>query len=232
MEENANLGVDSVVPEAEKMLSQQQVNDILKREKALAADKARREIEAEYAQKMQGMQSSHSMPPSMDMDRMYNDISSKLMSDLQRKQQEEMQAKMEEERISRSKAMADEYFNKMQRGRELFQDFEEVLADFKPQKFPEVALLAGQMENTPEIMYELAKNPSKLNDINGLAKSDPEWAMKQLKKLSDSISANKQAMSNRSPNAPLSTVRSSSVGGVDAVPNSVDDLRRLAAFRG
>lgn len=234
MEENAQVDVGLQVPE-EKMLPQTQVNDIVKREKMAAADRARREVEAEYMQRMQSQQmqpQAQGNAPNVDPEQMYSDLSARLMAEFERKQEEAMQARMEQERKDRSAAMAAQYFDKMRNGAELFEDFEEVLADFKPGAFPEVALLAGQLDNTAEVMYELAKNPSKLADINVLAKSDPEWAIKQLKKLSESIESNKQAMNVRSPNAPLSKIKSSNIGGVDAAPRSVDDLRRLAAFRG
>jgi len=71
MEENANLGgVDSGANQAEIMLNQQQVNDILKREKAAAFDKGRRELQEEYARNMQTMQTSQPSPQ-VNMEQLY-----------------------------------------------------------------------------------------------------------------------------------------------------------------
>jgi len=93
-------------------------------------------------------------------------------------------------------------------------------------------MLAAQMENTPEIMYELANNPSKLLEIDGLAKTSPKLATKQLERLSKSIANNLEAKTNNvSAPPPLSKLKSSSVG-MDSGKMTLKDFKNASWLKG
>ncbi len=208
----------------EKMLSAQQVNDIVKREKAHAADKVRREYEA----KMQG--ESHGASLGMggvDTSAIAKQVREDLLDELQRAQEEQQHKQL----IDELQSTADTYHLKMKKGSELFDDFQEVISDFEPSAFPSVVRLAAPMENLSEIMYELAKNPSKLQEIDALAQKAPKLALKQLERLSQSVGKNLEAKANAvTAPAPLSKIKPSSVGA-DTGKMTLRDLKKQSNLR-
>lgn len=216
--------VTETVTPATKMLSQEQVNALVGREKKEAAERARREVEARYESELQKLRSqpgTQSAPGAQSFDDFYAQVEQRLMQKAQ-DHQDQLARKAQEEQMQQ---IADNYFNKMSTGKEMFEDFDDIMGDFKPESFPEVIYLASEMENTPQIMYELAKNPHKLATIYSLAKADPNQAKRALKKLSDSIAHNEQAQDEYvSTNPPLSKPNPSRVS-TEKGYNSVKDYR-------
>ena len=78
--------------------------------------------------------------------------------------------------------------------------------------------LANMVENTAEVMFELASNPSKIGAIQNLIDIDlragrqPKLAFAEMKRLSESISTNQKGSKFQSPNEPLSQLRPSNAG--------------------
>jgi len=229
MEEEALGAIDTPVDvQQEKMLTASQVNEIVKREKAKAAQNARAETEARLAQQMGSVNLNSGFDPAALKEELGKEIYGKFMQDLQ-EHQEKTRRKEQEKHL---KGIADKYYLKMGKGSQLFEDFNEILGDFEPDKFPETVMLAAEMEHTPEIMYELANNPSKLQEIEFLAQRSPRLAMKQLEKLQSSIGKNLEAKANvASAPAPLSRLKSSSVGA-DTGKMSMRDLKKASYLRG
>jgi hypothetical protein len=210
------------------MLSQSQVNDIVKREKARAADKARAEAEALYQQQRESAEQSNASGAPVDIEGIKQQVYDKFLDELEHHRQ--LAAKEQQER--ELKQIADKYYLKMGKGSELFDDFNEVLGDFEPDKFPNAVMLAAEMEHTPEIMYELANNPSKLQEIDALAIKSPKLAQKQLERLSQSITNNLEAKQSqvKAP-APLSRLKPSTVGA-DSGKMTVKDFKNQPWLRG
>jgi hypothetical protein len=213
---------------SEKMLTASQVNEIVKREKLKAAESARAQAEAQFRNGQGGQ--SQSAPP-LDMNNLKDDLRKEVyeqfMGDLQKHQQESMRNEQEQH----LKGIVDQYYIKMGKGSEMFSDFNQIMGDFEPESFPSTVLLVAQMENAPEIMYELANNPQKLSYIDELAKKSEKMAKKELGKLSESISNNLDAKRNV-PNvpAPLSRPKSSSVGA-DTGKMTMKDLKKASYLR-
>lgn len=233
LEEEVIVEQSLVAPEpAQKMLTQEQVNALIGREKKEAADRARKEVEARYMAELQQLkaqapQQSMGGMTQPSMDEIYQQVEQRLMKKAQEHQQENARKAQEAE----MQKVADDYFTKMSNGSEMFEDFNEVMSDFRPDAFPEVIHLVSGMDNTPQIMYELAKNPSKLATIYSLAKADPIQAKKALKKLSDSISMNEQAAEEYvATNAPLTKPKPSQVG-TDKGLNSIKDYKNADWLR-
>jgi hypothetical protein len=202
-------------------LSQQQVNDIVKREKANASDRVRRELEAKHTEELEKLRAELSSNNAVDKEALKKELYDQFLGDL-KTHHETLKKEEEEKRLT---SIADQYHLKMGKGSELFSDFNEVMGDFKPAEFSNTAMLAAQMEHTPEIMYELANNPGKLAEIEALAERSEAMARKQLEKLSKSIETNIEAKRNNvSVPPPLSQVKSSSVG-VDSSKMSLRDLK-------
>lgn len=215
---------------AEKSLTTSQVNDIVKREKARAADRARQEAEAAHREELERLrlEKASASPDSIDTSAIEERVYNKFMGDL--KQHHE-----ENERLAREaelKQVADQYYLKMGKGSQLFENFNEVMGDFEPAQFPNAVMLAAGMDNTPEIMYELTNNPTKLQQIDSLAQKSPQLAKKELERLSQSINQNLQAKNNNvDAPAPLSRLKSSSVGA-DSGKMSLNDYKNAPWLRG
>jgi len=199
---------ESASAPVEKLLTQEQVNSLVGREKAAAAEKARREMAAQYqAQSQQGQQSQ---AQNVGMGGMAGPDVNEIYQQVEARLRENMQRQAQEDQIRR---VADNYLDKMATGPEMFEDFNDVMQDFDPARFPSVVYLATEMENLPQIMYELANNPMKLASINSLAQIDERQAKKALQQLSKSIARNETAKEEYvATNAPLSKLKPSSVG--------------------
>jgi hypothetical protein len=225
-------GIEAPATEsAEKTLTTSQVNDIVKREKAHVAERVRQQAQAEHQaelEKIRAEYAAQAAPAGADTSEIEKRVYDKFMQDLQ-KHRDEVERKAQEDEL---KTIADQYYLKMGKGSQLFEDFNEVMGDFEPDKFPNAVMLAAQMENTPEIMYELANNPSKLLEIDSLAKTSPKLATKQLERLSKSISQNLEAKTNNvSAPPPLSKLKSSSVG-MDSGKMTLKDFKNASWLRG
>ena len=217
----------------EKTLTTGQVNDIVKREKARAAERVRQELQAQHQAELERIrQESMAKPPpkpnGLDTSEIEKRVYDKFMQDLQ-KHRDEVEKEAQEREL---KSIADQYYLKMGKGSQMFEDFNDVMGDFEPDKFPNAVMLAASMENTPEIMYELANNPSKLLEIDSLARTAPKLAQKQLERLSKSISQNLEAKNNNvSAPPPLSKIKSSSVG-MDSGKMTLKDFKNASWLKG
>jgi hypothetical protein len=235
MDEEAVLSEQELQAEPEKTLPVSRVNEIVKREKGIAAEKVRKELEAQYSQELAHARSQSPKPVQDDMTSLEDRVVNRLMAEA--KKHEDAEAKRyheEQERLQLEEAnkLVQKYSSKMAQGKEFFDDFEETMGDFSPQAFPQLVYLAAQEENTPAIMYELAKNPLKLASLQKLAEMHPALAEKEMKKLALSISQNHQAVQgNVSAPQPLSRLKSSKSTGVDSGKMSVADFKNADWLR-
>ena len=224
------LNEDVNIPES-KQYSDIQVNDIVKREKTRAAERVRQEMEAQHREELDRVRaeaSNNGGSNRIDAEQLKKEVYGQFMDDL-RKSRDDAEQEAQEREL---KSIADQYLLKMGRGSQLFEDFNEVMGDFEPEKFSSAVMLVAGMENTPEIMYELANNPSKLQEIDSLAQKSPKMAMKLLERMSKSISQNLEAkMSNVSAPPPLSRLKSSTVGA-DSGKMTLKDFKNAPYLRG
>jgi hypothetical protein len=96
-----------------------------------------------------------------------------------------------------------------------FEDYDKVVdPEFKNfAAAPEVLHYANMTDNPGEVLYDLAKNPSKLASIVALHRMNmAPQALGEIKKLSDSIKVNEMAANQPKPKAPLSQITPSTVG--------------------
>lgn len=223
---------EDVQANAGHTLTQDQVRKVVQREKAEAAEKARREAMAEYEKQLEALRNQPSMggmSPQFDKEEMYSQFKSKLMKEVQEEQDKQYQNQRQQE----MNRIAGEYLGKMSKGKELYEDFDSVTANFEPEAFPQVVFLTSKMDNAPDIIYELSKNPSKLVTINNLAMTSPRMAEYELQKLADSIKNNQSALANnQTASPPLSRIQPSATASVDnSGPKSVRDFRKMRWLR-
>ena len=223
-------------PIPEGYVSKDRVNELIKHEKALAAEKARREMEALYAQQrpteappsqMGGGQSDAELE-----DKIFNRMLQKAqeMEQMEQKKVEEQKLREQQAEIERA---AQQLFVKIEDGKKRIPDFEQSLDGFEIGAFPTASILAGQHENAPEILMEFARNPEKAIRIEELHRRSPGMAAKEIEKLSKSILQNQQAIENHiSTNPPLSKLKPSSSVGVDSGKYTLKDLKSASWLRG
>jgi hypothetical protein len=201
-------------------MTQDQVRKVVQREKAEAIEKGRREAQAQYEQEIAALKqqqgSMGGMQPQIDEEKLYGKFFDRLMDDVKKQQFEQ-----------NMQNVAANYLMSMDKGKELYEDFEKVTSSFEPEAFPKVVQLVSQMENGADVIYELSKNPSKLVTINDLANRSPRMAQAQLQSLVESIKMNQSAKENNvRTNPPLSKHQPSATAGLDNGGMSIADFKR------
>lgn len=235
MDENQVLSETPVNPveqeQAEKMLTQSQVNKIVQREKENAASRARRETQEEHERQLAGMQQigqqqdqrNNSVGRDVDANAIYQQV------------QERFNKEMQERQLNQEMSqIANNYLAKMNSAKGSYADFDEITASFDPSAFPQLVYLASGMENAGEIIYDLSKNPQKLVTLDTLAQKSPQLAKAELLKLSQSIANNQQAKGDaegQNVNQPLDQLQPSRVSAGNG-KKSISDLRNDPMLRG
>lgn len=235
MEENQVQDVEqglTQTSEAEKMLSQSQVNKIVQHEKAKAAEAAKRQAEEAYRRELENIQAqgqqhqearNETVSRETDADALYQQVVQRLQTEAQKQQ-------IEREMNN----IANSYLSKMQQGKEAYQDFEDVTKGFDPTAYPQLVYLVAGMDNAADVIYDLSKNPMKLAALDNLAMKMPHQARAELERLSGSIAQNKQALAdaeNQQVAAPLDRLQPSRVSGSNG-KMSISDLRNQPHLRG
>lgn len=238
MEEVQNL--DQVAPVVsqpvveqapQKTLTQDEVNRIVAREKARAAESARREMEQKHQQELEALNASRVSQESrnanvsreVDANAIYQQVQEKFNAEMQERQ---LKAQMQQ--------VADNYLHKVEQGRKAYEDFDEVTKDFEPAAYPQLTFLLSGMENAGDILYELSRNSTKLAALDRLAEKSPRYAQSELLKLSKSISDNnlaKKEAEGINISQPLDRLNPSRVSGSNG-KMEIRDLRAQPWLRG
>lgn len=220
---NQTQVTDNTQASHEKMIPQSQVNDIVGSAKREAAEKA-----VEAYKRQQAQSSQHHIPDSS----LHRSISE---DDIKRVTGEELKrqlSQLEQQAIERANTEAANrivgtFKEKIASGKDKYEDFESVTGNVAMQYYPNVVqLLAEHVDNSADVLYHLARNRTKLYELESTCSHNSPDAIYEIKRLSDSIKANEQANSyKRNPNAPLSQQRPSNTG-TDSGSLSWSDLKR------
>ena len=112
-----------------------------------------------------------------------------------------------------------------------FEEFEKKYKALQIERHPELILWSNSLDNTADVIADIADHPTKMANILMLAKSGLQHlAQQEFTKLSVSIKANQAAQKQPVANAPLTKVNASNIGSVDDSQLSVADFRKI--FRG
>lgn len=229
--ESAALDTDmATAPVQEKMLPVSRVEELVKKAKLKGRDAMQEELEALKAEneRLKGAAPVVDRPPvqSVDADAIRQKVIEDLKAEFQSQSEAQAQAQLQQE----AERLANDYHTKMGMGKETYNDFDEVMADFNPAAFPNLVYLATQVDNTPAVMYELMKNPNKWATAALLSDKDPKAAQNMIARISASIKANEQAKAQeKEVAAPLSRLQSSPTGQ-DTGEKSIADYKQM--FRG
>lgn len=228
----------------EKMLPASYVNELVKKAKRKGERKMAQQLEEAQAElerlRGQSQPQSEAQPQQQQQQQQPSSIGGMQqpnMEDIERRAVEAMERKLKErEDAMRQEALqkqmesvAEKYYSKMEQGKQLYDDFEDITASFDPAAFPSLVYLASEVDNTPAVIYELQKNPSKLTHLAFLVERSPQMARSEIGKLSQSIKANQQAMQEeRQTSEPLSRMQPSKVGADNGQPKTVRDYKNAS----
>jgi len=249
--QDTNVGDDEAeqaeTPPPEKMLPASQVNVLIQKAKRKGEQKMQEQLDAakqqiEQLQTQQAQQQlqntaqtgSPQQPQQQGQQQGVDtqQVMQQVMQQLQQKQQEDETKRHQQQIEQEVNQVAEQYFGKMAQGKDMFDDFEAITADFNPAEFPQLVFLANEMDNTPAIIYELRKNPGKLADLAVLVEKSPSMARNELSKLSESIKRNDEAKRNlQEPQDPLNRLKPSPVGTDNGTKN-VRDFKGASYLRG
>lgn len=214
----------------ERTFRQTEVNDIVKRAKLGAVDDYKRlqsDQPAYFQQKYGNVDDGRvlSTPQQSPVSASEHDIRRMAAEEAQRLRDtwvQEAQTKSQSEAAQRT---VQNFWNKVNPGREKYQDFEKVTSDIQLDRFPNIVQLLGDyIDNSDDMLYELGKDRSKLATLEQLAQMSPRDAIVQAQRLSQSLKDNATASKVRVPNEPLSQMRPSNAG-TDNGAMSVKDYR-------
>ena len=211
------------VSQDERSFRQSEVNEIVKRAKNDAVDTYKR-LHAEqpaYAQQKYG--DSNTVNNSNFSEENYRKIAAE---EAKRHFEEVRQDALQQSQNESAKRTVQNFFAKTVKGREKYQDFDQVTGDVDLGRFPNVVQLLGEyIDNSDDVFYELGKDRIKLANLEMLAERSPNDAISHAKRLSQSIKDNYSASKTRFPNEPLSQLKPSTTG-TDSGALSVGDYRK------
>lgn len=217
------------VSQDERSFRQSEVNEIVKRAKNDAVETYKR-LHAEqpqYAQQKYGDGSSPSITR-LDANATFNEETYRkiALEEAKRHFEEVKQDALQQSQNESAKRTVQNFFAKTVKGREKYQDFDQVTGDVDLSRFPNVVQLLGEyIENSDDVFYELGKDRIKLANLESLAERSPNDAISHAKRLSQSIRDNQSASKMRLPNQPLSQLKPSTTG-TESGALSVGDYRK------
>lgn len=195
----------------EKTFRQSEVNDIVGRAKHEAVERFKRADNAAPQQNNVGLSTD-------EIRRITAEETTRLRDEWQREAYQKAQ-------YQEAEKVANEFLSKLKTGKDKYSDFDNVVGDVDFQYIPHIVQLANSVDNTHDVMYELAKQPTKLANLQQLMAISEPLARKEMQRLSQSIKDNEAAAGIKLPNEPLSQLRPSNVG-TDNGAMTVGDYRK------
>jgi hypothetical protein len=232
----ADVDSQNQVPEVtatekpERMFRQADVNKFVGLAKKEGRDKG-------YAEALQESQrNQYSEPSSMGGMQQYSidQLRQIASEEAGKKHQEYMNQAEQHRREALGQQIANDFNSKLSSGKDRYSDFDEKVAPLLEDlhNMPHLVLLANGMDNTADVMYDLATNPHKVANLLTLADKSTRLAQLQMQQLSNSIKTNQAASKQPSSREPLSQIKPSTVGIDNGSPKSVKDFKKMSWLRG
>lgn len=214
-------------PSAEPMVPQSKANELF----GAGMAKGYRKAQDEYQNQMNTAQDpvQQTTPPSAQHNPDIDGMIEKRVSDYISQHQQEQERKAQEaQQQAEMNRLFSEMNSKVEAAKDRYPDYEDQLANLNGVFSNKLELLhyVNSVDNSGDVLYELAKNPMKLVAIEDLAKMSPHLGMSEIRKLSDSIKKNETAKKTFQSAEPLSQLKSSNVGTDDG-PRTINDFRQL-----
>lgn len=205
----------------ERIFKQSELNEIVGRAKHEAVESFKRQQSQQQQQYPQNHESQAVRGLSEDdVRRLTGEELTKHRDSWTREAQERADAEAAQRIVSA-------YKEKIAAGKEKYEDFEAVTNNVDMRYYPNVVqLLAEYVDNSSDVLYELARNRTKLHQIESVCAHNPQDAIYEIRRLADSIKANDQISQIKHANAPLSQQRPSNTGTDSGNSLSIRDLKR------
>jgi hypothetical protein len=206
----------------ERLFKQSELNEIVGRAKHDAVESFKRQQQTQYAQQApQSNQAQSSKSLSED------DVKRLTSEELARQRDQWAREAQEKADAEIAQRIVNSYKEKIAPGKEKYEDFEAVTNNVDMRYYPNVVqLLAEYVDNSHDVIYELAKNRTKLYQLESTCAHNPQDAIYEIKRLSDSIKANESTSQMKHANSPLSQQRPSNTGTDSGNTLSMKDLKR------
>jgi len=218
--------VEPPVQATEKMVPQSQVNEIVGNAKREAAERA---VEA-YKRQQQTQSQPTSTPQQAPVDfrgMSEDDVKRLSGNEIKRHFSELEQQAQERANVEAANRIVGTFVEKVMAGKDKYEDFESVTGNVAMKYYPNVVqLLAENVDNAADVLYHLAKNRTKLYELESTCAHNPPDAIYEVKRLADSIKANEQTSQVKNANSPLSQNRPSNTGTDSGSSLSMSDLKR------
>lgn len=204
---------------AERVFKQSELNEIVGRAKHEAVESYKR-------QNAQQAPQTYANTPQNNKALSEDDVKRLTGEELNRQREEWERQSLERQHADAAQRIVTAYKDKIAAGRDKYQDFEAVTNTVDMRNYPNVVqLLAEQVDNASDILYDLARNRYKLNNLESLCERTPQDAIYEIRRLSDSIKANEQSSQMKTSKSPLSQQRPSNTG-TDSGALSMRDLKQ------
>ena len=190
---------------SEGMVAQQRVDEIVRDAFRRGHEKASREFNQTQAQQgSQGMSAE-------EIRQMARDEFGKAQSSLA-----EQMHKQQQERLATE--VLNNVSSKMEEAKKSgkYPDYDEKVASLGLDKMPALLWHVNTVDNSADVLYDLAENKAKIAMLNGLP---PHLIPGEIKKLSDSIKLNQSADSKKLAPEPFNNLRPSAGVGIDKRPS-------------
>lgn len=205
----------------ERLFKQSELNEIVGRVRQEAAESTRRQLQNQQSQQPQPVQT-----PATNKTLSEDDVRKLTSQELERQREAWIKETQEKTDAQTAERIVASYKEKISPGKEKYQDFEAVTGNLDMRYYPNVVqLLADHVDNSHDVLYDLAQHRTKLSQIEHLCGHNPQDAIYEIKRLSDSIKANESTVNSKQPKAPLSQQRPSNTGTDSGATLSVRDYK-------
>jgi hypothetical protein len=205
---------------SERLFKQSELNEIVGRAKHEAVESFKRQNTPQQSAP------NYQQPMTSQRALSEDDVKRLTTEELGRQREEWERQTLEKKHADEAQRIVGAYKDKIAAGRDKYQDFEAVTSNVDMRYYPNVVqLLAEHVDNSADILYDLAKNRTKLGNLEFMCGHNPQDAIYEVKRLAESIKANESSSQIRSSNAPLSQQRPSNTG-TDSGALSMTDLKR------
>lgn len=218
--DTTQMPTETQAQQQERLFRQSELNEIVGRAKHDAVESFKR-------QQSQQNHNTAQVPATQNTKSLSEDDVRRFTSEELARQRDDWQREnLERQHAEAAQRIVDAYRQKISVGNEKYQDFEAVTGNVDMRHYPNVVqLLAEHVDNAHDILYDLAKNRSKLGTLEYMCSHNPNDAIYEVKRLADSIKSNEQASQVKFSNAPLSQQRPSN-SGTESGALSMTDLKR------
>jgi hypothetical protein len=139
-----------------------------------------------------------------------DEVKRMIENELKRNQEAQYEAYKQQQQQQEAQRILNELSTKVQDASQRYDDFHDVVGKVDYiNNLPDILELSNLVDNSGDVLYELAKSPMKIAGIRGLP---PNLAALEIQRLSQSIKSNQISAKKELPKDPLSKLHASNVG--------------------